>query len=403
MRVLFLSRYQFPFVRSGGTGVVVYELMNALRNRGVDLEHWTWPPPADSSRGPVPEAMRSFPPLAEVSACSPRTQKVITETLTNLSMIREYDNTPSFDVIHVHTWELYLAGLLAKYLWEKPLVFTTHDVMQGDRAHEVHDIDIYLYSVLAERVLARECDAIVNVSKENRLHFAGLYPGSLTKSTAIPNGVNVDTFSPTKSRIEFDRYNIGLRKPYVLFLGRASRQKGIHHLLEAMPYLRRDIPIVFALSTRRWDGAEYGPSQQYVERIKKYTVEREDTFLICNEWDRSRLREIYSHAAFTVMPSIHETCGMVAQESQACGTPVIANNLGFMRDSIVHGETGILINYRKDDVQYPQRLAFEINALWESADFNRMGKLAEENARKHHSWKQRSAEHIQLYERLTRK
>ena len=431
MNILLLSRYQFPLVKSGGTGVGVSEFMKAFNLiPGVSVKHWTWD--HDNKLSSQIQDMREFRPLCNysydnyegvigskrryihrlISYLFRRRQRehkleeiklrnLMGIMLTNLNMLSAYEDLNSFDVIHLHTWELYYTAIIAKYLFNKPLLFTTHDVMQGDKPKEVHSSDLNDHAILAERILAYECDAVVAVSEENKHHFQKLYPQSAHKCHVIPEGVNLESFKKTSTTNVFNKHNIEIEKPYIFFLGRASYQKGIDYLVNATNQIPEDIPVLFATSTHRWDGKRYEQADKYLSMVDDLMNNRENVHLIKNEWDRSLLSELYSHAALTVMPSRYETCGMVQLESQACSTPVIANACGNVTDSIEHGKTGILLKLVEDEAQYTKKLADNILQLWQKKDkLAQMGTAARSYVENNHSWHKRAIQHIALYKRL---
>lgn len=398
MKVLFLSRYQFPYTTSGGTGVVVYELMQSLLELGIDIQHWTWPIVKNSLAKDELENIKEFVPVYKTSISNTKLSKFFDTILTNLEMINSYSELKKFDLIHVHTWEMFIVGIIAKYLWKRPLIFTTHDIMVGDRPGEVHSTDIYEFSVQAERILTEESDLIINVSEDNNALFERLYPNTIGRCETIPNGVNLESFQKKTTHEVFNKHKIELISPYILFLGRASKQKGLHYLLDAIKYLPNEIPIIFALSTKRWDGESYEPASSYINRINKLKEIRKKTYTVLNEWDRCMLSELYSFAKFTVMPSIYEPCGMVALESQACGSPVLANRIGFMKDCITNNETGILIDFYDDPQEYPKDLAKNILNLWNNVELlHIMKEKTRNNVVENHSWKFRAITHIQHY------
>ena len=403
MNVLFLSRYQFPYVHSGGTGVVVYELMRALRSEGHRVEHWTWKS-AKPKSVPTVKGMVGFSPLTVLPTSCEKLTQFYDITLTNLSMARCLDETRPFDVIHVHTWELFLFGIMAKSRWKVPLIFTTHDIMRGDAPKEVNASDIYEFTVLGERALLSEANAIVCVSEENRKMLSRLYPDNRKKMVVVPNGVNVADFAPARSRSLFRKHKITLETPYVLFIGRAVSAKGLESVIFAARHLPERIPFVFAISTERWDGQEHHCAERYLKLIKSLAERRKGVHLIVNEWDRDAVAQLYSHAALTVMPSTYEPCGMVALESQACGTPIISNRIGFMRDCIEHGKTGILLDLDKNAKRYGGNLARAIEALYDDETKRRQfGKRAREIVKQQHSWESRARDHTALYSKMRAK
>jgi alpha-maltose-1-phosphate synthase len=400
MRILFLSRYQFPYVRSGGTGVVVYELMKEMKNLGHHIEHWTWDSKFESKDLKV-ENMVGFSPLTHVDTSDIKFRNFFDIYLHNLAMIERLKSTEPFDVIHVHTWELYLAGIFAKFLWNVPLVFTTHDVMQDDLPSEVLEPDIYLHNVFGERNIAAEADAISAVSADNRDLFCKYYPEAYAKTHVIPNGVDIEVFRKKDSKEVFRKHNINITEPYVLFLGRAVKQKGIENIIRAFELMEEDIPIVFALSLTRWDGEKHLTSDQYVEMIQRLMSKKKNVYLLMNEWDRDRVVELYSHAIFTLLPSIYEPGAITPFETQACSTPIVTNNIGIMKTCVQNGVTGVVLELDDDREKYSRKLADTILKLYHNPELvNSMRDNARKYIVENHTWTHRAIAHLRLYESL---
>ena len=119
MRILFLSRYQFPYITSGGTGVVVYELMNEFKHLGHTVAHWTWNSKGRKTKMSV-EGMVGFSPIADVGSRNLKISTLSDIHATGLSMMARFDQVNPFDVVHVHTWEMFLVAIMAKYFWKTP-------------------------------------------------------------------------------------------------------------------------------------------------------------------------------------------------------------------------------------------------------------------------------------------
>ncbi|WP_371225378.1 glycosyltransferase family 4 protein [Roseovarius sp. 2305UL8-3] len=397
MNILFQSRYQYPLVESGGLGIVVYELMKELPSHCAKLEHWTWDTHTSSSTEII-AGMVGHGPIADVAVHDPRLSLLLDLELTNLSMIRRYASpTFDFDLVHAHTWEVSLAAVIAKYIKKIPLVYTTHDIMKNDAHDELNETaDIYEHGVLCEKIMMSEADRIVAVSEENRDILTSFYPEVSSKTVVIPNGVDTQTFRPEAAAPYSD-----LAPGYLLFIGRTVPSKGIEAIVSMLDYIDEDVQMVFALSTKRWDGEKHPNADEYCEMIEMLRRRRPKTKLIINEWRRDVVAGLYANASITLAPSKYEPCGMVAMESQACGTPVITNRIGFMKDSVQSGMNGLLLDTDPEDPMYPKAMADAVVSLIKDyAELRRMGLSSRSNVVDNHSWVARAEQHARLYQEL---
>ena len=398
MKVLFQSRYQYPLVESGGLGIVVYELMKALPPICEKVEHWTWRSPTSKYDGDVP-GMVGFDRISDVNVSDPQLSLLFDLELTNLSMIKAYDGRAlDFDVLHAHTWEVCLAAVIAKLTKRLPLVYTTHDIMQNDAHDELNKTsDIYGHGVMCERIMMSEADRIIAVSEDNRNALLEFYPEVATKTVVIPNGVDVSNFHPAAGLPT----QLDLDEEYMLFIGRAVPSKGIDAIIDMLEYLPENVPMVFALSTKRWDGEEHPQAGSYVGKIQELAARRPRTRLLINEWRRDVVAGLYANAMLTIAPSTYEPCGMVTMESQACATPVVTNSVGFMKTSVRDGVDGLLIPAEPNDPNYPNAMAHSVLRLIDNPSLRaEMGRRGRENVERAHSWAERARQHVALYEEL---
>ena len=398
MKVLFQSRYQYPLVESGGLGIVVYELMKALPLVCEKVEHWTWRSRTSQFEGDVP-GMVGYGRIADIDLLDPQLSLLFDLELTNLSMVQAYDGKQlDFDVVHAHTWEVCLAAVIAKFTKGLPLVYTTHDIMQNDAHDELNQTsDIYGHGVMCERIMMSEADRIVAVSEDNRNSLLAFYPEVASKTVVIPNGVDVGNFHPEADLPT----QLDPKEPYMLFVGRAVPSKGIEAIVEMLEHLPKSIPMVFALSTKRWDGEAHPKAKFYVGMIQELIKRRPNTRLLINEWRRDVLAGLYANAMLTIAPSTYEPCGMVTMESQACGTPVVTNSVGFMKTSVRDGVDGLLIPAKPFEADYAKAMAHTVAKLVDNPDLRaEMGQLGRKNVKDAHSWADRAKQHVALYEQL---
>jgi glycosyltransferase involved in cell wall biosynthesis len=398
MKVLLQSRYQYPLVESGGLGIVVYELMKALPPLCEKVEHWTWRSRTSKYEEDV-KGMVGYDRISDIDVSDPQLSLLFDLELTNLSMIRDYDRKAlDFDILHAHTWEVYLAAVIAKFTKGLPLVYTTHDIMQNDAHDELNRTsDIYSYGVMCERIMMSEADRIIAVSEDNRNALLEFYPEVAPKTVVIPNGVDIANFHPDAGMPT----QLDLDEPYMLFIGRAVPSKGIDAIIEMLEHLPDSVPMVFAVSTRRWDSEAHPNADSYVDKIQDLAKRRPRTKLLINEWRRDIVAGLYANAMLTIAPSTYEPCGMVTMESQACATPVVTNSIGFMKTSVRDGVDGLLIPAKPDDPDYPKAMAHSVARLIDDPDLRaEMGRRGRENVERAHSWAERARQHVALYSEL---
>ena len=185
-----------------------------------------------------------------------------------------------------------------------------------------------------------------------------------------------------------------------MFVGRASPTKGIYQLLEASLLVNRSIKFVFCLSTNTWDGNRNPNADDILKRIDAVSKERGNIDgVILNEWNRYKIATIYANAFLTVVPSLMEPFGNVAIESMSCGTPVIANAVGGLLDSVIHNKTGLLIDPGKKG--YIESLATAIERLaLDTTTRNEFSLDAHRHVHKNFTLKKWAHQHFQLYSTL---
>jgi glycosyltransferase involved in cell wall biosynthesis len=343
--------------------------------------------------------MVGYDRISDIKVEDPQLSLLFDLELTNLSMIKDYDKKSlDFDVLHAHTWEVCLAAVIAKFTKGLPLVYTTHDIMQDDAHDELNQTsDIYGYGVMCERIMMSEADRIIAVSEDNKNALLSLYPEVAQKTIVIPNGVDVTNFHPDAGL----RTQSDLPEPYILFIGRAVPSKGIEAIIEMLEHLPGNPPMVFALSTKRWDGEDHPKAGYYVEKIQELMKRRPRTWLLINEWRRDIVAGLYANAMLTIAPSTYEPCGMVTMESQACATPVVTNSVGFMKTSVQDGVDGLLIPAEPGDSGYSKAMAHSVAKLIDNPELRaEMGRRGRDNVECAHSWAERAKRHVTLYREL---
>jgi starch synthase len=291
------------------------------------------------------------------------------------------------DVVHSHTWYTALAGHLGSLLLDVPLVVTAHS-LEPRRPWKAEQLGGgYRVSSWLESQSYRAAAAVIAVSEGMRADVLDVYDFvDPARVHVVYNGVDTDAYAPTPDRDALDALGVPTDRPFVVFVGRITRQKGISHLLRAARMFREDITLVlFAASP---DTPELGA--EVAEGVAALRDARGDSSVIWVDGpaDHAVIIEALSHCLAFVCPSVYEPLGIVNLEAMACGAPVVASAVGGIPEVVVDGVTGLLVAY---DVRQPESLevgiADAVNEL--AADPARaryMGAAGRERACVHFDW-----------------
>ena len=157
--------------------------------------------------------------------------------------------------MHTHTWYVSMAGYLAKKLYGVPFVLTTHS-LEPLRAWKAEQLGSgYAMSSWMERTAILDADAIVAVSQGTKADILKAYPDvDPSRIHVIYNGIDLAEYQKTSATTALTDYGVDPEVPYVLFVGRITRQKGVTHLVDAINYLPPETQVVLcagAPDTRR--------------------------------------------------------------------------------------------------------------------------------------------------------
>jgi starch synthase len=309
-------------------------------------------------------------------------------------------------VVHCHTWYSHFGGILAKMGYGIPLVVTTHS-LEPHRPWKREQLGRgYDLSTWVEKTTMEMADAIIAVSQGMKKDVLDLFDVEEQKIKVIYNGIDTDEFRPVSSRESLSKYGIDPDSPYVLFFGRVTRQKGIIHLVNAIQYLGPNIQVV--LCAGQPDTPEIGREME--EKVKAVQKARDNVIWI-SEWvDKEPKIELYTHAAVFCCPSIYEPFGIINLEAMACGTPVVGSAVGGIKEIILHGETGYLVELEQHQEapyeavnpdKFARDLAAGINAIVADEALCRdMGAASRKRAEDTFSWKAIAQETLDLYKSL---
>ncbi|RJQ83819.1 MAG: glycogen synthase [Desulfobacteraceae bacterium] len=394
MNILLLTN-EYPPNVYGGAGVHVGHLCRELariEDAGVRLQVLCFGEPA-KSRHP-PEIIAVPGPSALFSDL--RHAKFLDTLYRNVVMA---GTAAQADLIHCHTWYTYLAGCLLKQIMSVPLVVTLHS-LEPQRPWKKEQLgNAYFAAAWLEKTALHNADAVIAVSTAMRQDVLTLYDIEPGRLRVIYNGIDLQRYTRVERPDIVARYGIDPDRPYVLFVGRITRQKGILHLVRALPLLDKGVQAVLCAGAP--DTAAIGAQMEELVRQARSHSEN-DIVWISKMIPEDDLAALYSHAAVFVCPSVYEPFGIINLEAMACGTPVVASAVGGIPEVVVHEQTGLLVPLEpagggdpepRQPRQYAGDLAAAINKLLrDPARRAALGAAARERAERHFGWN-RIAEH----------
>jgi len=332
MKTLFFTR-EFPPYVYGGAGVVVEYLADEL-SKLMELDVRCF---GDQDEKSGNLSVKGYPFDSPDFDQSNDKLKAVFQTLS--TCIQMNAEEIDADVVHCHTWYAQFAGIVAKLCYGIPLVITTHS-LEPLRPWKREQLGRgYDASSWVEKTAIEMADAVIAVSEETKVDVLKYFNVNEDKVKVIYNGINLHEYVVTDKTSTLEAYGIDQNKPFVLFVGRITRQKGIIHLVNAIKYIDPDTQIVLCAGAP--DTPEIGKEMEdSVNEVKKT---RDNVVWIDVMLDKPSVIQLYSHADVFCCPSIYEPFGIINIEAMACETPVVASAVGGIKEVVVPGETGILI------------------------------------------------------------
>jgi starch synthase len=299
------------------------------------------------------------------------------------------------ELVHSHTWYANLAGHFGKLLHGIPHVMTAHSLepLRPWKAEQLGGG--YALSSWAERTAIESADAVIAVSGAMRDDILGCYPAlDPAKLHVVHNGIDTSLYKPDHGTDVLDRLGIDTTRPYVLFVGRITRQKGVPHLLRAVRDLDPAAQVVLCA------GAPDTPEidQEFRDLFAELSRAREGLFWIPQMLPRPDVIQLLTHAAVFVCPSVYEPLGIVNLEAMACGTAVVASRVGGIPEVVEDGVTGLLVS-TEDDFEAQLARALD-SVLADPGAAARMGEAGRERAVREFGWDAVARRTVQLYEEV---
>jgi glycogen synthase len=311
-------------------------------------------------------------------------------------------------IVHCHTWYTHLGGVFLKLNYGLPLVVTVHS-LEPLRPWKREQLGSgYDFTTWLEKTALEMADAIICVSSDTRADVVRHFHVRADKLKIIHNGIDPEEFVRASSTHILKKYGIDPDRPYLLFVGRITRQKGIVHLVRAIRHLDPGFQVVLCA------GAPDTPAiaAEMKDLVSEVAAKRPGLVWIESILDRQDVIELYSHAAVFCCPSIYEPFGIINLEAMACETAVVASAVGGIPEVVVDGVTGVLVPLEQqkeapfepvDPNRYARDLAAAINRLMADPDLRaRMAAAGRHRAVESFSWAAIANQTLALYEELIR-
>jgi len=383
MKIAILTR-EFPPDVYGGAGVHVDFLVRELRKKlAVDVHCMGEP-----RNGAIAHS-EDDPRIPQANAAL----RILSTDLTMTAAVGDSQ------LVHSHTWYANMAGHWSKLLYGVPHVVTAHS-LEPRRPWKAEQLGGgYRLSSWAERTAYEAADAVVAVSRGMRDDVLDCYPSiDPAKVHVISNGIDAEFYHPDPATHVLERLGVDLNRPYVTFVGRITRQKGVPHLLRAG--LQLDPSVQLVLLAGAADTVELkAETDALIDELK---AARDGVFVVSEMLPREEVRQVLTHALAFCCPSVYEPLGIVNLEAMACETAVVASAVGGIPEVVDDGVTGTLVRYDENDIAtFERELAEGINELVaDPAKAEAMGKAGRTRAVSEFGWDAVADRTVALYESL---
>jgi starch synthase len=352
---------EYPPNVYGGAGVHVEYLSRELA-RKIEVEVHCW---GDQSLDEGNLHVRGARPWELLSQGEEKYKTALETMSLNLAQIK---SLAKIDIVHTHTWYVSMAGFLAKKLLGVPFVLTTHS-LEPLRAWKAEQLGSgYAMSSWMERTAILDADAVIAVSKGTKADVLRAYPDvDPARVHVIYNGIDLNEYRKTPDPTALTAHGVDPSAPYVLFVGRITRQKGVTHLVDAIRYLPPNTQVVLCAGAP--DTPEIAAEMR--QKVDEARMLNPRVIWIEKMLSRPEAIQLYSNAAVFCCPSVYEPFGIINLEAMACEAPVVASATGGILEVVVDRATGYLVPFEQDPVtrfpsnpeQFARDLAEKIAAL----------------------------------------
>ena len=388
MRIALLTK-EWPPQIYGGAGAHVQYLVPALAAQITVDVHAFGTSYTDAHAHATPAFLEGANPALETLG-------------VNLDMVRSISQS-KIDLIHSHTWYSNFAGQSAALLQDVPLVVTAHSLEPMRPWKEEQLGGGYRVSSWIEKSAYEGAAAIIAVSQGVKADVLTCYPNVSPQNVhVIHNGIDTDIYRPDPSFRAIEKYSIDLQKPYSLFVGRITRQKGLTHLLKAAKNFDPHIQVVLCASAP--DTPEIAAEVDQLVAELRALRGPENIIWITKKVPRNELIQLLTHASVFTCPSIYEPQGIVNLEAMACETAVVASDVGGIPEVVTDGVTGVLVHYEPDEpYECEKKFAEQVNRVVADANLqHRLGIEGRKRAISHFAWDAIAESTINLYRSVLR-
>lgn len=351
-RVAMLSVHTCPLAmlggkETGGMNVYVRDLSMEFSRRGIAVDVFT------RSQNPhLPHVMHEIGPNGRVIHIptgpeEPYDKNKVFDYLPEfVNGVKQFARSEGiqYDIIHSHYW---LSGWAARELraeWGAPIVQMFHTLGKMKNAVAASPAEMETARrIETEAEIVRDVDRLVAATITEKDQLVRLYGADPHKISIVPPGVDIMHFHPMPRRLAQQKIGLDSHDWMILFVGRIEPLKGVDTLIRAMALLAHECPTwVSRLSLAIIGGDPNANENAEMERLKAMHAQLNlgDLVVFLGAKDQNTLQYYYNAAEAVVMPSHYESFGMVALEAMACGTPVIASDVGGLSHLVRDGETG---------------------------------------------------------------
>ena len=378
MKVTFLT-FEYPPNVYGGAGVHIKYLTRALSSK-IHVEVRTLGTAGKTEDEKI-KVLRYEPWKILRKGCDPKFKSLLEAFSLDLALVKDPIDS---EIVHAHTWYMGLAGFYSKQLYGVKLVTTVHS-LEPKRPWKAEAMgNAYRLSTWAEQTGLTASDKIIAVSKADREDIVDCYGIDSNRIEVIPNGVDIEKYRKKEDPSVLRKY--GIKKPYVLFLGRLSRQKGVFETVRASDSFPKEVKLVLVTGKADEKGLE--------NKLAKEVRRRKNIIWIDKMLTEEETVALYSDAEVFVSPSVYEPFGIMNLEAMACSLPVVSTKVGGIKDVVLDGETGILVSPGS-----PVEVAEAVNKLLgDPLLAKRMGERGRKRVEKEFSWETVAEKTLALYE-----
>ena len=403
MRIALLTN-EYPPNVYGGAGVHVEYLSRELARAGDGTHQVDVLCFGDQHETAPNLRVHGVAPSVRFAAQDPRHARLLDALVRDLAMAGLAEAP---DIVHCHTWYTHFAGCLVRQLTGAPLVLTTHS-LEPHRPWKAEQLGTaWAATVWLERTAYENADGVIAVSTAMKADVEALYGVPSERVHVIHNGIDPEEYRPRRAPATLRRFGIDPALPIVLFVGRITRQKGILHLVRAIPHLPAGVQVVLCAGAP--DTPEIAAEMTaLVAEVKRDSAA--ETIWIPEMVPREDVITLYSHADIFVCPSVYEPFGIINLEAMACETAVVASAVGGIPEIVVPEETGLLVPIEtagrgavepRDPDTFSRALAAAVRTLLDDEGRRRrMGVAARQRVLERFSWSRIASRTLEFYEEL---